>query len=317
MWIDPPNEFHIGPVRVSPPLVMAPMAGFTTSAFRRICRRHGAGMVVTEMISCYGLHYRDAKTREMLAFHPEERPIAVQIFGAEPDVCAHAAGMVAATGVEMIDINMGCAVPKVAKTGAGAALMKDPDRAVAVARSVVEAVTIPVTAKLRIGWRGEGQDATVLGKRLQDVGVQGLCLHARYARQDYNAPADWIWIARLKEAVSIPVIGNGDVRSLDDARMMIDETGCDGVMIGRAALTNPAIFAGGGHTANERLDLAEEHIHLASEAGDVGRGGQSLRAYMLHYLRGFDGARRLRGRISQMESLDDAMAILGEVRAGL
>jgi tRNA-dihydrouridine synthase len=126
--------------------------------------------------------------------------------------------------------------------------------------------------------------------------------------------ADWTWIARLKAAVSVPVIGNGDVRCIDDARRMIEETGCDAVMIGRAALTNPAIFEGGGRTAADRLDLAEEHVRLAAEAGDAGRGGQSLRAYMLHYLRGFDGARRLRSRITEMVTLDDALAIIDEVR---
>jgi tRNA-dihydrouridine synthase B len=314
MWTGLPHQFQIGEVIVAPPLVLAPIAGFTTSPFRRICRRHGAGMVVTDLISSYGLQFGNRNTLAMLAFHPEEHPIAVQIFGAEPDVCARAAAMVEEAGADIIDINLGCSVPKVAKTGAGAALMKEPEQAESVARAIVGAVAIPVTAKLRIGWRGSGVDAVEIGKRLEGVGVAALCLHARYARQSYEHPADWTWIARLKRAVGIPVIGNGDVASLADARRMFDETGCDGVMIGRAALANPAVFEGGGETVPARLDLAEEHIRLLAETGAGRSLPRELRSHLMRYLRGFEGARRLRVSVSRIETAEDALAVLATVR---
>jgi tRNA-dihydrouridine synthase B len=315
MWTGPPTQLQIDGIAIQPPLVLAPIAGYTTSPFRRVCRRHGAGMVTSELLSAYGLFYGDRKTQAMLAFHEEERPIAVQIFGAEPDICARAAAVVEQAGADLIDLNMGCSVRKVAMTGAGAALLKDPDRAARVARAVVAAVGIPVTAKLRIGWRRQGPDAVEVGRRLEDVGVKALALHARYARWTYETPADWTWIARLKESVSVPVIGNGDVTSLANARRMLDETGCDGVMIGRAALANPAVFEGGGETARARIDLAEEHIRLLAESPDPRQAARGLRSHLLRYLRSFEGARRLRASVTRIESPEDALAVLDAARS--
>jgi len=227
---------------VEPPILLAPMAGATDHVFRTLCKEYGAGLVCTELISSHGLHYRNRKTRSMLYWAPEERPVSAQIFGGDPDIMADAARMVEQTGADIIDINMGCSVPKVVKTCAGVALMRDPFLCKAVLSAVVRAVSIPVTVKMRKGWKEGELTAIQIARIAESAGVRMVAVHGRTARQMFEGEADWESIAEVKASVSIPVIGNGDVRTPQDALRMLRLTRCDGVMIGRAAMGNPWIF---------------------------------------------------------------------------
>jgi tRNA-dihydrouridine synthase B len=209
---------------------------------RILCKRQNAGLVCTELTSSHGLYYGNEKTYRFLRWTEEERPISAQIFGADPHIMEQAARAVCDAGADVIDINMGCWVPKVAKTGAGAALLKDIKRAAAVMSAVVRGASVPVTVKTRVGWDGCTGSAVELARVAEDVGVAGIAVHGRFARQGFDGHADWRPIAEVKEAVSIPVMGNGDVRTPQDAARMFEETACDGVMIGRAALGDPWIF---------------------------------------------------------------------------
>ncbi|MDH4101402.1 MAG: tRNA dihydrouridine synthase DusB, partial [Nitrospirota bacterium] len=233
----------IGDVSLPNNLVLAPMAGITNLPFRIICRGLGAGLVVTELVSVEGLIRKGHGTLELLDTRPEERPVAVQIFGSNPVSMAESARILSDMGCwDFIDINMGCPVRKVLKSGSGSALLKDLNLAERVAEAVVKASVVPVTAKIRSGWSPGRIVAPELAKRLEGVGVAAIAVHARTREQGFSGNADWSVIGRVKEAVGIPVIGNGDVKSAADARRMIDTTGCDGVMIGRAARGNPWIF---------------------------------------------------------------------------
>ncbi|UCC67543.1 MAG: tRNA-dihydrouridine synthase family protein, partial [Armatimonadota bacterium] len=233
---------RVGRLAIDPAVVLAPMSGINDRTFRLLCREAGAGLVYTGLISANALHYRSAKTDDMLRFCEGEHPVCAQVFGADPDMVARAAAAAVGRGADMVDINMGCSVPKVLKGRAGAALMADPERAEAMVRAVVGAVQAPVGVKLRTGWRDRGEDATALARRCERAGAAVVTVHPRWAGQRFRGEADWSVIARVKEAVGIPVIGNGDIRRAADAARMQEQTGCDGVMIGRAALGNPWIL---------------------------------------------------------------------------
>jgi len=313
---------------IEPPLVLAPMAGFTDSVFRRLCRRHGAGLVVTELISSHAIHYRNEKTLAMLRWSEEERPISVQLFGAEPEIMAEAAARVAERGPDLIDINLGCSVPKVIKTGAGAALMKDPKLAGRVIRAVVEAVDIPVTVKMRRSWDAAGvPDAVEIAQAAVEAGAAAIAIHPRTARQGFSGEADWSVIRRVKEAVKVPVMGSGDVRDPLDARRMFEETGCDAVMIGRAALGNPWIFERTAHylktgelppkpTLAERYDTAIEHVREMAKFWGEEKGVRDFRAHLGWYFRGFAGASRVREQGVRAASLDEIVRVLMAFREG-
>lgn len=233
------TPFHIGPVEIPSRIVLAPMAGVSVQAFRRQGRQHGAGLVCSEMVSCQGLHHRNERTLGYLRIAEDERPLAVQIFGSDPAIMAEAAAMVEAAGADILDMNFGCPVPKVTKTGAGATLLEDADSAVAIVSAVVEAVDIPVTVKMRRGLRDGSRAALEVGPRLEDAGVSALTLHPRSAKQMYTGRADHSLTAELVELVDVPVIASGDIASYADARAVLGETGCAAVMIGRAAQGNP------------------------------------------------------------------------------
>jgi tRNA-dihydrouridine synthase B len=232
----------IGNVTVEPPVVVAPMAGTTCMPFRLLCRRAGAGLVCSEMVSANAIAHGSRKTDELLVMCEGERPVSVQVFGAEPELVAGAARRAEAEGADIVDINMGCPVRKVVRAGAGAALLADPGRAVAVAEAVVRAVDVPVTAKIRAGRRQGDHSYIQLAAGMAAAGVAAVTVHARTASQGYRGPADWSAIARTVESASVPIIGNGDVGTPDDATRMMAETGCAAVMVGRAALGNPFIF---------------------------------------------------------------------------
>ena len=234
---------NIGPLILDNPLVMGPMAGITDLPWRRIARAAGCALVCSEMISANGLCHGSPRTRGMLASRADEKPLSIQIFGSDPALMARAASMAADAGADVLDINFGCAVRKIVKTGAGVALMRDPGRAREVLAAVREAVDIPLTIKLRSGWDTSGRQAQEIAAIAEECAVDGLTVHPRSAGQGFSGSADWSVIRRIKETVGIPVIGNGDVRTADDALRMLEETGCDGVMIARGAVGNPWIFS--------------------------------------------------------------------------
>ncbi len=311
-------------IPLNPPVVLAPMAGITNHAFRLICRRHGAAAVWTEMISSYGIRYRNPKTLAMFDWTEEERPVIVQIFGADADIMAAAAEVVAAAGADAIDINLGCPVRKVVRTGAGAALMQNLENARKIMSAVVRAVNIPVTVKTRKGPNDKNVTATEIARMAEETGVAAVVIHGRTAEQGYSGTADWNIIAEVKKLVSIPVIGNGDVKSPQDAKRMLTETGCDAVMIGRGALGNPWIFSRTAHylatgelipepTCAERMEVAREHIHLMVKLYGEERGVREMRGQLSWYIKGMPGASQIRQAASKATTLDEMLALTEKV----
>lgn len=233
---------QIGDVALTFPTILAPLAGVTDQPFRRLAKRFGVGLVCSEMVSANGLVHHQQKTLAMTRIADDERPVSIQIFGSDPDILAAAAVMVAESGADILDINLGCAVRKVVKTGAGVALMRTPDRAEAIFRAVRRSITIAFTIKIRTGWTPDGEQARHIAKLAEDNGVDAIAIHPRTATQGFSGNADWGMIAAIGRAVSIPVIGNGDIRRPQDATAMLSETGCPAVMVGRAAIGRPWIF---------------------------------------------------------------------------
>ena len=232
----------IGSLVLENPLILAPMAGITQLPFRRLAKEAGCALVVTEMVSANGLVHGGWKTLELLKSHPAERPLSVQIFGADPAVMQEAARIVQAQGADLLDINVGCSVRKVVRQGAGAALMGQPEKLGAILKAVRGVVGVPLTIKIRSGWEPSGDQAVAVTRVAEDAGVDAVAIHPRTALQGFGGRADWSLIARLKQCVSIPVIGNGDVSTPGDVVRMQRETGCNAVMIGRASIGNPWIF---------------------------------------------------------------------------
>jgi len=304
----------IGNVEITGNTVLAPLAGITDLPFRLICRRMGAALVYTEMISAEGLIREQKATVSITKTDPAERPVVFQIFGSRPQSMAYAARRCAELGADMVDINMGCPVRKVTKGGSGAALLKDTGLAHEVASAAVEASPVPVTVKIRTGWTASEFVASGLAMALESAGVSAVAVHGRYAKQGFSGEADWSAIRRVKEAVGIPVIGNGDVRSGEDAERMIAETGCDLVMIGRGALGNPWIFseaearlAPGGSftppTPRERGEVLLEHLHgVVGYAGERA-GVRMMRKHGAWYSKGLAGAPDFRRLINTTETV--------------
>lgn len=318
------KPMQIGGLRIETPLTLAPMAGQTNRAFRALCREMGdTGLVCTELISSKAIHYKNAKTFQMFDWSPDESPFAVQLFGGEPAVMAEAARVVADHGADIVDINMGCWVPKVAKSGGGAVLLKDVCSAAAVVEAVVKAVDIPVTVKIRAGWEQTNPTAIPFARAAEEAGVKAIAVHARFATQGFTGTADWDWITRVKETVSIPVIGNGDVHTAADAVRMFAQTGCDAVMIGRAALGNPWIFRQIAHemrtgetppapTPEEKIQAALRHARLTLETTlfDEKKAIWDLRGQLVKYALGIPGAAQMREQLVRANSLAEIEAVL-------
>jgi len=317
------RPLRIGPIRIDTPLILAPMAGVTSHAFRLLCKRYGAGLVVTELLSSHAIHYKNKKTFGMFDWTDAERPVSVQLFGGDPALMAEAAQVVEAAGADIVDLNMGCWVPKVAKTGAGAALLKDVCLAAEVVKAMVNAVKVPVTVKIRAGWDPRNMTAVEFAHRAEGAGAAAIAVHARYASQGFTGTADWSIIRRVKDAVNIPVIGNGDVETVYDAKRMFEETGCDGVMIGRATMGNPWIFAQtrdflltGAPPVEpllpERIDAALFHLKTMAALPNVGeeRAVREMRGQITHYFKGFPGVASLRGNIVKADSIVEIESLL-------
>ena len=235
-------KLTIGGLVLANPVILAPMAGVTDLPFRLLCKESGCGLVVSEMISDNALLFDNDRTLEMLRMEPAERPVAMQIFGSNPELMAQAAQKVEAAGADIIDINMGCPAPKIVKNGEGSALMRKPELAQRILRAVVAAVQVPVTVKIRKGWSEQEVNAVELALLAEEAGVAAVAVHGRTREQFYEGKADWQIIREVKEALSIPVIGNGDIWSPADAARMLEQTGCDGIMVGRGCQGNPWLF---------------------------------------------------------------------------
>lgn len=308
---------QLGTIRVDPPLWLAPMAGVTDRDFRLIVRRiGGVGVVSMEFISSKAIVNGNKKTRELMYFSEEERPLAIQIYGSDPVAMREAAVVVQELGADICDINMGCPANKVLKGCAGAALMGDPKLAETIIRTVRDAISIPLTVKFRLGLDDCRRNYLELGKICEANGVQAVAMHARTAREMFSgeAQSSWHHLARLKESLSIPVIGNGDVREPDDALRMLAETGCDGVMVGRGATINPWLFrqiaariSGSAFTeptVADRRDMILGHFRLVAEREPSRYAMHKLRKFTGWYTHGLPNGRRLRQEINQIPDVE-------------
>ncbi|MBQ5316000.1 MAG: tRNA dihydrouridine synthase DusB [Oscillospiraceae bacterium] len=319
------RTIKIGSVIIEQSAALAPMASVADRAYRLICKEQGAAYMVSEMISAKGLCYSDRKTEELCTVDDRERPYALQLFGEEPQFCAEAAKKLMTFGPDIIDINMGCPVPKIAGNGSGSALMREPDRAFAIAEAVVNAVDVPVTAKIRAGWDEYSINAVQIAKGLENVGIAAVAVHGRTKKQMYHGCSDNGIIKQVKAAVNIPVIGNGDVNSPEAAKRMYDETGCDLVMIGRASYGDPWIFRRVREyldtgvilpppTLEERLDAMVRQAELAVSFKGERMAMAEARRQCAFYLHGIKGAAGYRGRCSTLTSLDDVKHLADEIR---
>ena len=320
------NTIRIGNVVIKKTAALAPMASVADHAYRLLCKRYGAAMVVGEMASAKGMFYSDRKTAVLLRVTAEEFPMGVQLFGSEPQIMARACKKAAEFGPQFIDINMGCPVQKVVATGSGSALMNTPRLAADIVRACVDAVDLPITVKIRKGFDDEHQNAVELACMLEEAGAQMITVHGRTKRQMYHPPVDIDIIRQVKQAVSIPVIGNGDVTTPQLAREMYEKTGCDLVMIGRGSYGHPWIFeevsrylADGTllppKSVEERLEVMQEHISLICSFKGERIGIREARKHAVWYLKGMRGAARFRGACGQLSSYEDVKELVRQVKA--
>lgn len=282
------------------PLVLAPLAGYSDLPFRLLCRRFGAGLCYTEMVSCHGLVYDRQKTVQLTRSVPEERPVALQLFGADPEKMGEAAAIASEMGCDIIDINMGCPVKKVVKKGAGAGLMKNPDLAAAIIRRVCSNTTLPVSVKIRTGWTHDALTAPQFAREAEESGASLIAVHGRTWSQGFGGPVDWQTIGEVKKSVAIPVIGNGDITSHRDALEKLARSGCDGVMIGRAAMGNPWIFRPGDSPISllERRQGLQQHLELIPlYYSEPDRILARIKNHAGRYFKGIPGGSALRRQI--------------------
>lgn len=318
---------RIGPLNLANSTILAPLAGITDLPFRLLVKQSGCALVYSEMISANALVRESTKTLKMLDSTTEEKPLSVQIFGAEPAIMAEAARMVASSGADLVDINCGCAVKKIAKTGSGVALMRQPKTAEALFRAVRRSVDIPLTIKIRSGWDDSGRQALEFARLAEACGIDAIAVHPRTATQGFRGQSDWSIIAAVKDAVSIPVIGNGDILSARDAVQMEADTGCDAIMIGRAAIGNPWIFsrylALKTRQADPRVDLAMRvetmirYVRAMVDYRGESRACHMLRSRLGWFAKGLPHAGAFREAIKSITSENGALAVIDAFRAAV
>jgi tRNA-dihydrouridine synthase B len=306
----------------SKPVILAPMEDVTDAVFRALCRRHQADLCVTEFVNVEGLLRGCRKARHKITLAVGDQPTAIQIYGSDPGRLAEAARVAEQADPAFVDVNCGCWVPKIARRGAGAGWLRNPAAMVAMAKMVVEAISLPVTVKTRIGFGPESDMPIVdLARRLEDAGVRALTIHCRTAQMGHGGGADWTWAAKAREVVSMPVIVNGDVKSAEDAQRAMRETGCEGVMVGRRAIEHPWVFREARAlldrgvvlpepTAAERIDLCREHLAVNAAARGEPRGIHCTRRHLGGYLRGLPSAGGLRRELFACDTLAGCLEIL-------
>ncbi|MFQ7311945.1 MAG: tRNA dihydrouridine synthase DusB [Sellimonas sp.] len=317
------KKLKIGNVELENRYILAPMAGVTDLSFRLLCKEQGAGLLCMEMVSAKAILYKNRNTKSLLEIHPKESPVSLQLFGSDPDIMSEIAKQIEELPFAILDINMGCPVPKIVKNGEGSALMRNPALVHEIVSKVAKAIEKPVTVKIRKGFDDDSVNAVEIARIIEDAGAAAVAVHGRTREQYYSGKADWDIIRQVKEAVSIPVIGNGDVSSGEDAERMVSETRCDGIMVGRAVQGNPWIFQELIHyeetgeklarpSVTEVREMMLRHAKLQMECKGDYTAIREMRKHVAWYTAGFPNSARLRAEINQVESYEELEKLLFE-----